>query len=304
MVSRLRTVAWGGVLALALVVVSCGGPSQAQTRDRRAAFVRDADEVCDAAFAKLAGGSQPRSYEALRDRMNRDAAALTSSGKDLHHLRDKLGDSASPQISAFDDRLDAVPTATARISQDAELHDAGATRHSARRLREAYDALYRAAGKATLRRCGRGGNRAADLALFTVYRDEYVTVHADAILRLERRQGGVQNFDAFHRYLRSGLRVFANYRRRLARLAPPKVLRHSHRLLLRRSTRALRTGHRLLALLDRGQIAAINGGGRALLLALIHQANRSDAAEASIRRILGFPRGHRSSPPPQGTDAA
>jgi hypothetical protein len=299
-------VAWGPVLAASAMAFSaCGGPSAAEVRDQRADFVRDADAICDTAIHDLAPGSLPRSYESLRNRMTRDAATLKASAEDLHRRRDKLGDSATPQIIAFDDRIDAVPTATARISQDAELQDAGGTRRSARRLRDAYDALYRAAGKASLRRCGRGGNRSADLALFTVYRDEYVTVDTDVILRLDRRpQNQAKDFESFHRYLRSGLRVFANYRRRIARLAPPKILRRSHRLLVRRATRALHTGRRLLALLDRGQIAAINGGGRALLLTLIREADSSDAAERAVKRILRTPGSRRSEPSAGGTNSA
>ncbi|MDQ3677413.1 MAG: hypothetical protein M3401_11525 [Actinomycetota bacterium] len=297
----LRSAAWGVLAAAAVAVGACGGPSDEEVRDERANFVREADALCDATIDKLARGAQPSTYRALTERMKRDEKTLRSANADLHELREKLGDSASKQVVAFDRRLDAVHASTRRIGHNAERRDARGTRRSATRLRTSYDALYRAAGAAKLRRCGRGGNKAADLALFTVYRDEFLTVTADVNLRLRGLQDNPQTPEAFRRYLHRSLPLVGSYRGRMGHLSPPQALRRSHRLLLRRTTRAVGTARRLLRMLDRGQLG---GGVQLVAVRLGHQARLLDAADRAIRRILSTPGGRRAVPGPGATNAA
>lgn len=298
----LRSAVWGPLLAVAAMAIGgCGGPSEEEKRDDRAAYVRDADKVCDTAIDKLAAGSQPRTYESLKDRVTRDEKTLGTAGDDLHELRDKLGDSASSEIKTFDERVDAVQTAMRRIADDADLRDATGTRRSAKRLRKSYDALYRAAGKVKLRRCGRGGNRAADVALFTVYRDEFFTATVDVNIALRGLRDNPQTPEAYRRYLHRSVPIVATWRRRVGRLSPPQVLRRSHRLLLRRTTRALGSARQLLKLLNRGQLGP---GAQLVALRLVRQADALDAAERVVRRILRVPGGSRGGEPRSGNSSS
>lgn len=302
--ARLRLAAWASVLAAAGVALgACGGQSAEDVRAERASFVREADAVCEKAIADLSRGGQPRSFIALGVRLVRDEKTLRAAAADLHRLRDELGDSASRQIVVFDGRVDGVLAVTRGIGDDAELADAGASRRSAERLRRAYDGLYRAAGKAKLRHCGRGGNRAADRVLFPVYRDEYITVNSDVSLRLRFLDDNPRSFEAYRRYLRRSVRLVANYRKRMGRLAPPRVLRRGHRLLLRRTSRALGSARRLLAIVNRGQAAVPGSGAQVLALRVARQGKLADAADRSIRRNLRSPGTRRRTPSPDTNSA-
>ena len=292
------------LVAAGVALGACGGKSAEDVRAERASFVRKADAVCEKAIADLARGEQPRDYTTLGTRLQRDDKTLRTAVSDLHGLRRKLGDSASPQIKAFDRQADAVLATAKPIGQHAELADASAARRSAEQLRRAYDRLYDAAGKAKLRRCGRGGNRAADTVLFTIYRSEYATVNSDVNLRLRFLDKDPQSFEAFRRYLRRSLRLVVNYRKRMGRLAPPKVVRRGHRLLLRRTSRALGSARRLLAIANRGQAAIATGGAQSLALRVARQADLADAADRSIRRVLRSPGSPRQTPPSPDTNSA
>lgn len=300
---RLRFLAWGPALAVAVVVGSCGGPSDAEQRDKRATYVRAADKICDGALDKVRAGDSPRSYPALERRMKRDAKTLRGQAAELHGLHEKLGDAASDEIDAFDAHLDAVVSVTRRIGDDAELYDAGAARRSSGRLRDAYDALYRAGQKAKLRRCGRGGNRAADLPLFTVYRDQYSSANVETILRLGRERS-VQDFAAYRQRIRRTVHTLSSYRKRLVRLAPPMTLERSNRLLTRRVRLMVNAAKRLLKLLNRGPAAALNGGAELALSRFVRQADLASVAARKIDRALDLGRGGGSGLGPGDTDAA
>jgi len=302
-VVRLRYAAWVAVLAAATVVLgACGGKSAQDVRAERATFVREADEICDKATDALARGEQPRDYTTLGTRLQRDQKTLRTAVSDLHGLRGELGDSASAQIEAFDRQTDAVLATAKPLAEHIELADSSAARHGAERLRRAYDGLYDAARKAKLRHCGRGGNRAADTVLFTIYRSEYVTVNSDVGLRQRFLDKDPKTFEAKRRYLRRSLTLLVNYRKRIGRLAPPKVLRRSHRLLLRRLSGALRNARQLLAIANRGQAAVATGYAQSLALRVVRQGDLADAADRSIRRILRSPGSRRRTPSP-GTDS-
>jgi hypothetical protein len=290
-------------VTITLGLGACGGKSDEDVRTERATFVRKADAICDKAIDALARGQQPRTYETLNTRLQRDQKTLRSAVSDLHGLRSELGDSASAQIKAFDHRADAVVDTAQPLAEQAELADSSAARRGAERLRRAYAGLYDAAGKARLRRCGRGGNRAADTILFTVYRSEYITVNSDINLRLGFQRSEPKTFDAYRRYLRATVKVIVNYRRRIGRLAPPKALRRSHRLLLSRTTRALGGLRRLMAITNGGQAAIVTAGAQALALRVVHQGELVSSAERVIHRILRAPGSPRRPPSSGRTDS-
>jgi hypothetical protein len=304
-VTRLRWASWASVvLAAGVSFGACGGKSAEDVRAERASFVRKADPVCEKASADLARGEQPRNYTTLGARLQRDQKTLRTAVSDLHGLHKELGDSVSPQIVAFDRRADGVLAAAKPIGEHIELADSSAARRSAERLRRAYAELYDAAGKARLRQCGRGGNRAADTVLFTVYRSEYIIVNSDVNLRLRFLDEDPQSFEAFRRNLRRSLKLVVNYRKRMGRLAPPKkVQRRRHRLLLRRTTQALGSARRLLAIANRGQAAVATGGARSLALRVVRQADLADAVDRSIRRVLRSPGSRRRTPSPDTNSA-
>ena len=89
----------------------------------------------------------------------------------------------------------------------------------------------------------------------------------------------------------------------MGRLAPPKkVLRRRHRLL-RRTTQALGSARRLLAIANRGQAAVATGGARSLALRVVRQADLADAVDRSIRRVLRSPGSRRRTPSPDTNSA-
>jgi len=287
--------------ALTVALGACGGRSENDVQAERATFVRKADAICDKAIAALARGEQPRNATTLDTRLQRDQKTLRFAVSDLHGLRKALGDSASPQIKAFDRQADVVLDTAHPIARHVRRIESSRARRGAEHLRRAYAGLYQAARKAKLRRCGRGGNRAADQILFTVYRSEYTTVNSSVNQRFGSLDQRPKSFEAYRRYLRGTVKLLDNLRKRMGRLAPPKILRRRHRLLLRRTTRTLVSTRRLLALVNRGQAAAVAGGGQALALRVVREGRLASAADRSISRILRPPGSRRRTPSP-GTD--
>ncbi len=270
--------------ALAFAALAgCGGSD----RIDRAQYLREADASCAATQTRALAGGQPLSLDALGRRLDASHAALRDGAGRLHELRGRLGDPLPAAIARFDRRADPVVAATKTLAADAELGDGAAVRKHAERLRTRAASLYRAARAAGLKACGRGGNRAADSALFVAYRTEYF-VHRDYMELsnrfIQRELEGREGAAAFTRAFGELMQRLGWFRDDLANLEPPRELAAAHRAVQRRTADALRSGRAVRATIPR----LGNADAAAIAIAYRFDADvaRLGGADARLRRLL------------------
>jgi hypothetical protein len=277
-----------GRSSLALVwalgaVAGCGGSD----RIDRAQYAREADERCAATQTRAAAGGQPLSLDALGRRLATSHAALRDGAGSLHDLRDRLDDPVPGAISTFDRSIDPVVSVTKMLLDDAQLGDVVAVRKHAERLRRRASSLYDAARAAGLEECGRGGNRAADRALFVAYRTQYL-VHRDYLelnnRLVERELRGREGRAAFVRAFDGLLQRLEYFRDDLAQLAAPRELAEAHLALERRTADVLRSGRRVRAAIARD--GAQSGDLPATADRFDADFARLGAADGRLRRLL------------------
>jgi hypothetical protein len=239
-----------------LAIAGCGAPSAEERRAKRADYVRDAEAACVTMSKELSSIRDPQSFVALGSYITSGEKAVGDGAKRLHDLRGTLGDSATPEIKAFDGRIDPARDAIKPVSASVEstvLHasakQARAIGAAAERARRAFDGLYQAGRTAKLDSCGRGGNRLADNALYTPYRDRMLAV-LNAAAR-GRRGRIVINGNRGHdrRAVVQDLRREIPRLRRLRRLNAPLKLRVAHRRYVRADAEQVRQKQRMNALL-------------------------------------------------------
>ena len=127
-----RAASLASALAFA-ALAGCGGSD----RIDRAQYLREADASCAATQTRALAGGQPLSLDALGRRLDASHAALRDGARELHELRERLGDPVPAAIVRFDRRADPVVAATKTLAADAELGDGAAVRKHAERLRSA-----------------------------------------------------------------------------------------------------------------------------------------------------------------------
>lgn len=289
----------GAPLALSAMVVAlagCGGSGSDGIDGAR--YVREANKICASTQAKAAAGGQPLSMFELKRRLQASHRALLTGARRLRTLRAELADAPSAEIKAFQRRVMPVVSMTTTLGEDAEFVKPEAVARHAEKLRRRSAALYRAAQAAGLEHCGRGGNRAADRALFVAYRVQYLDRNDEASLQTALAWSEIKGTRSRETYLRGlatylgGLRTF---RDDLRQLRPPRDLRRAHRALRGRLAKLLRGGEAIRA----GFLAL--PAGRVALLRTIHAVGadetRADRSEQRMRRLLTPRRGrpHRAT---------
>jgi hypothetical protein len=277
-----RAAALAPALAFA-ALVGCGGSE----RIDRAQYLHQADASCAATQTRALAGGQPLSLDALGRRLDASHAALRDGARGLHELRERLGDPVPAAIARFDRRVNSVVAAMRTLAADAELGDGAAVRKHAERLRTRAASLYEAARAAGLKVCGRGGNRAADRALFVAYRTQYL-VHRDYMELnnglIQRELEGRAGAAAFTRAFGELMQRLGWFRDDLADLAPPRELVAAHRAVQRRTSATLRSGRAVRAAIPRLR----NADGAVIAIADRFDADlaRLGAADARLRRLL------------------
>ena len=271
--------------AMAVAVAGCGGGSDAIDNAR---YVRDANRICAETQAKAAAGGQPLSMFQLHRRLQASHRAQLTGARRLRALREDLADAPSAKVKAFDRRVMPVVAMTMNLADDAEFVDARAVAKHAEKLRRRSAALYEAAQAAGLEQCGRGGNRAADRALFVAYRVGYYEHRDEISLQTAvagRRLSASDSPGEFIRNLDDYSHDVRSFRHNLAQLAPPTDLRGMHRSLRRAVARILRSEAGVRAV-----VRNIPSRGVRDLLASLHVAQaderRVNHLDKRLRRLL------------------
>lgn len=267
-----------------VALAGCGGSDGIDT----ARYVRDANRICADTQAKAAAGGQPLSMIELHRRLEVSHRAQMTGARRLRALREDLADAPPAEIKAFDGRVMPVVSMTMNLYDDAESVDGRALARHAEKLRRRSAALYEAAQAAGLQQCGRGGNRAADRALFVAYRVGYLEHRDEASLQSElagRRLSASDSPGEFIRNLDDYSHDVRTFRANVARLAAPTDLRLTHRSLRRAIASMLRSEADL-----RAMVRNIPSRGVGDLLASLHMAQaderRLNRIDKRLRRLL------------------
>jgi hypothetical protein len=225
-------------VTMVVALAGCGGSDGIDN----ARYVRDANRICAQTQAKAAAGGQPLSMFELKRRLQASHRALLTGARRLRALREQLAAEPSAKVKAFDRRVMPVVSMTMNLADDAEFVDGRAVGRHAEKLRRRSASLYEAAQAAGLQQCGRGGNRAADRALFVAYRVGYLEHRDEISLQTAvagRRLSASDSPAEFIRNLDDYSHDVRSFRHNVARLTPPTDLRRMHRSLRRAIARIL-----------------------------------------------------------------
>jgi hypothetical protein len=277
-------------LAVSAATGACGGSQERDRGGRRAQYTVQANLFCESLRTELIALPRPLTHPRLARYLARadDAVRLAAAG--LHDARRTQGSEASPQIRAFDRKVDGIVHVISRLADEPVNRGFSLTPEEQRALvarakeaRQAFGALRRSAQAAGLRHCGLGGDDLADGVLFTTYRAQYLRIQGATFRSL--RRAPFRSSDNLSRYLRTSRRYLAiraaEYRR-VRRLTPPTGLRSAHDVLLERFADAIRVDRQLQAAFYRGRSSDISQSTARLQ----RSDDRYFAAERKLRALL------------------
>lgn len=297
-----RAGAAGAVMG-ALLLAACGGLSREEIAAGQAAYLREADAVCERAREQI-DGPQPRTGLSLAEAMPAAQEVVEGGGRALEAVRARRAETLPPGAQAFHDALPPVARAVAAAREANEIEDANATRKAARALEAAGGELLDVARRIGLDECGRGADRATDAILLPVFRDEFFAIAVDVTSRFEELEDELEAAETQEESLRAFERVDridGQTLRRLRRLGPPSDIEDLNRRFLGRFDAYLEVSVEVTEAFE----APAGSMSQAEIDALFERLNRTIErlveAEADLRRELAGP---QADAPPPDLDSA